>query len=183
MAVCAKGLMYMCRCIQKKLWATNLVLYSRKNANESRSILCNELGRGTEEKEGGRGRNVFCTEKIWVEELLGWAKVSASEITIFLSLWVFHFDRSSSQTLPSPSLFLLLSIQARSNLHNLEQFFFYFFFNRSKSTAPKNHRECIPCPDGVLQHKQVTTARVAYRGRVLSCLCAFAVHKASVFCV
>lgn len=37
----------------------------------SRFILCSERGRGTEERQGGRGRNLFCTEKIWVEELLG----------------------------------------------------------------------------------------------------------------
>lgn len=29
----------------------------------SRSVLCSELGRGTEEREGGRGRNLFCIEK------------------------------------------------------------------------------------------------------------------------
>jgi len=38
----------------------------------SRSILCSELGRGTEKREGHRGRNFFCAEKnmgrraVWV---------------------------------------------------------------------------------------------------------------------
>uniref|UniRef100_A0A8C3KF24 MCF.2 cell line derived transforming sequence-like 2 n=1 Tax=Calidris pygmaea TaxID=425635 RepID=A0A8C3KF24_9CHAR len=154
--------------------------YSFKNSLKMSTVGITENVKGDNKKfeiwYNGR-EEVYIIQASSVELKNTWISEIRKVLTGQLEACRGRTQSNSGQNLSSPgSLSLPPSGQTRKRLTRFGVISLYFFFNRSKSTAPKDHRERIPRTHGLLQPQQVT-AIVAHQGRVSSCLCAFALHK------